>query len=138
MRNSQPGMQFIDFDAMALDGSMVKLSDYVGKGKYVLIDYWASWCGPCKEEAEETLRPLYEKFKDDGRFMILGVGTWEKPERTIKALEKLKYPWTQIVGAGKVPMVLYGFSGIPEIMLIGPDGKIVGRELRGEGLFSYR
>lgn len=133
-RNSQPGMPFLDFDGLTPDGNIVKLSDYVGKGKYVLVDYWASWCGPCKEEAENTLRPLYEKYKNDDRFLILGVATWDKPENTMKALEKLKYPWPQIIGTGEHPMTLYGMDGIPQIMLFGPDGKIIDRDLRGDNL----
>lgn len=130
MRMSQPGMPFLDFYGITPDGDLVKLSDYVGKGKYVLVDYWASWCGPCKEEAEKTLRPLYEKYKDDDRFIILGVATWDEPENTMKALGKLKYPWPQIIGTGEHPMTLYGFDGIPQIMLFGPDGKLIARDLR--------
>ncbi|MDE6649041.1 MAG: AhpC/TSA family protein [Muribaculaceae bacterium] len=136
LRNAMPGKPFIDFDAKTVDGKDVKLSDYVGKGKYVLLDFWASWCGPCKEEAEETLRPLYEKYKDDDRLMILGVVTWDNHDRTMAAIEKLKYPWPQIIDTGETPMKLYGFSGIPMIILIGPDGTIIERELRGPRLVN--
>ncbi len=136
LRNVMPGKPFIDFDAKTVDGKDVKLSDYVGKGKYVLLDFWASWCGPCKKEAEETLRPIYEKYKDDERFMILGVVTWDNHDRTMAAIEKLKYPWPQIIDTGQTPMKLYGFDGIPMIILIGPDGTILERELRGCRLIS--
>lgn len=136
LRKSQPGMPFIDLKAKTVDGKDVMLSDYVGKGKYVLIDFWASWCGPCKAEAEETLRPLYEKYKDDDRFMILGIATWDKHDRTLAALDKLKYPWPQIIDAGETPMELYGFDGIPMLFLIAPDGTILHRELRGSAIFE--
>lgn len=136
MQDSEPGKPFIDFAAKTVDGKDVKLSDYVGQGKYVLMDLWASWCGPCKEEAEKTLRPLYEKYKDDDRFMILGVATWDEHDKTIAALDKLKYPWAQIIDTGQVPMKLYGVSGIPEIILINPDGTILKRNLRGESIIE--
>ena len=132
LRKSQPGNPYMDFKAKDLDGKDVMLSDYVGKGKYVLLDFWASWCGPCKEEAEKTLRPLYEKYKNDDRFMILGVATWDRHDKTITALEKLQYPWPQIIDTDEMPMELYGFDAIPQLILIGPEGTIIERDLREE------
>lgn len=134
LRNSQPGKPFIDLDAKTIDGKDVKLSEYVGKGKYVLVDFWASWCGPCRKEAETILKPLYEKYKNDDRFMILGVATWDNHDKTVTALEKLKYPWKQIIDAGETPMRLYGFNAIPMIFLLDPNGVILKRELRGEAV----
>ncbi len=134
LRNSQPGKPFIDFSAKAIDGKDVMLSEYVGKGKYVLVDFWASWCGPCRKEAETILKPLYEKYKNDDRFMILGVATWDNHDQTVTALEKLKYPWEQIIDAGETPMRLYGFNAIPMIFLLDPNGVILNRELRGEAV----
>lgn len=131
LKKSLPGNPFIDLNGKTPDGKDAKLSDYVGKGKYVLVDFWASWCGPCKHEAEETLRPLYEKYKDDDRFMILSVATWDEPEATLSALEQLQYPWQQMIDAGMTPMNLYGFDGIPMIFLFSPDGTILKRDLRG-------
>lgn len=71
------GAMFKDIEWRSVDGKISKLSDYVGKGKYVLVDFWASWCGPCRQEASTTLKPVYEKYGSDQRFEFLGVATWD-------------------------------------------------------------
>ena len=133
-KRSMPGNPFIDFEGKSLDGKDAKLSDYVGKGKYVLVDFWASSCRPCREEAERTLRPLHEKYKGDERFLILGVAVWDKHDKTVSALDKLEYPWAQIIDAGETPTELYGIDAIPHIMLIGPDGTILERDIYGDDI----
>lgn len=131
---TSPGRKFIDVEAKHKDGSPAKLSDYVGKGKYVLVDYWASWCRPCRQIGRDVLKPLYERLKDDDRIEFLSVAVWDKDEHTLKALEEEGYPWQQLIGAGEVPMEKYGFNGVPMIMLIGPDGTIINRELGGQSI----
>lgn len=126
------GTKFIDFEMKTPDGKPVKLSDYVGKGKVVLVDFWASWCGPCRAETP-ILAEVYNQYKDKG-FQVLGVATWDQPKDTKKAIEDLKITWPQILNAQNTPSELYGFNGIPHIILFGPDGTIVARDLRGDAL----
>lgn len=121
------GAMFTDFD---ING--VKLSDYVGKGKYVLVDFWASWCGPCKREIP-NIKNVYEKYKGDD-FDVLSVAVWDKPEETIATAKALGVNWNEIIDAQSIPTELYGIQGIPHIILFGPDGVIIKRDLRGEGI----
>jgi len=128
------GQPFIDFTISNgnLDGSSVSLSDYVGKGKYVLVDFWASWCQPCRMEMP-NLAEVYKKHKGD-KFEIVGVAVWDKREATIRAIEDDGSTWPQIIDAQTIPTDLYGIQGIPHIILFGPDGTIVARNLRGDNL----
>ena len=125
------GKKFKDFSA-EYDGKITKLSDYVGKGKYVLVDFWASWCGPCKAEIPNLIN-VYNKYKGK-KFEVLGVATWDKPEDTKKAIEKMGIPYPQMLNAQKAGSDAYGINGIPQIILFGPDGTILKRNLRGEAL----
>lgn len=125
------GKMFKDFEA-EYEGKVTKLSDYVGKGKYVLVDFWASWCGPCKAEIPNLIK-VYNQYKGD-KFEVLGVATWDKPEDTKRAIEQLNIPYPQIMNAQKAGSDAYGINGIPQIILFGPDGKILKRNLRGEAV----
>ena len=126
------GKMFTDFTVTQEDGTEVSLSDYVGKGKYVLVDFWASWCGPCRREMP-NLKEVYEKYTGD-KFEILGVTVWDKLADSKKAIEEDQLPWSQILDAQAIPTTLYGIKGIPHIILFGPDGTIVKRGLRGEAI----
>lgn len=132
LEKTSAGKMFTDFtiENGAADGSKVSLSDYVGKGKYVLVDFWASWCGPCRGEIP-NLAEVYKKFKGD-KFEIVGVAVWDKRADTEKAMTELPITWPVIYDAQQVPTDIYGINGIPQIILFGPDGTIVARDLRGE------
>ncbi|MBR1519836.1 MAG: TlpA family protein disulfide reductase [Bacteroidaceae bacterium] len=123
------GKMFKDFET-EYEGKVTKLSDYVGKGKYVLVDFWASWCGPCRMEIPNLIA-VYNKYKGE-KFEVLGVATWDEPDATKQAIEELGIPYPQMLNAQKAGSDAYGISGIPQIILFAPDGKIVKRDLRGE------
>ena len=126
-KTTAAGCMLVDFE---IDG--VKFSDYVGKGKYVLVDFWASWCGPCKAEIP-NIADVYHKYAGED-FDVLSVAVWDKPEDTVAAASAHGVVWNQIINAQKVPTELYGIDGIPMIMLFAPDGTILKRDLRGEAI----
>lgn len=134
LRSSMPGKPFIDISGKNPEGETASLSDYAGKGKYVLVDFWASWCGPCRQEIGNTLSPLYDKYGNDPRFTIVGIDVWDNAEDARKAITDLGMHWPQIFTEGTEATDKYGINGIPMVMLLGPDGTIIERDLYGEYL----
>ena len=112
----------------------VKFSDYVGKGKYVLVDFWSPWCGPCRREMP-NIKQVYDKYKGKD-FNVLSIAVWERQpvEVTIETAAKLNMTWDQINNAQSIPTEIYGIEGIPHVMLIGPDGTILKRGLHGASI----
>ena len=112
----------------------VKFSDYVGNGKYVLVDFWSPWCGPCRREMP-NIKQVYDKYKGKD-FNVLSIAVWERQpvEVTIETAAKLNMTWDQINNAQSIPTEIYGIEGIPHVMLIGPDGTILRRGLHGAGI----
>lgn len=130
-RDTQPGCAMRDFE-VSFDGSTTRLSDYVGKGKYVLVDFWASWCAPCMRELA-TLKQLYEQYSDKG-LELLGVAVWDEPEASLSTISSKEIPWPCIIGGGEDVTDVYGINAIPCIILFGPDGTILSRDLQGDAL----
>ena len=132
-QNTVAGKSYIDIKGTDINGNPVALSDYVGKGNYVLVDMWASWCGPCKREIP-NLRKLHDLYKNKG-LTVLGIYVWDEIENLAPAMEKEGVVWPQIIDSNETATKLYGVQGIPCIMLIGPDGTILDRtNLRGENM----
>ena len=126
---TQAGAQFVDFEGVDDANKAVRLSDYVGKGHYVLVDFWASWCGPCRREIAH-LKKVRDTYTDKG-LVILGTVVWDEMEDHLKAMKELEITWPQIFNKAEATE-LYGIAGIPQIILFDPAGKIVARDLRGE------
>ncbi|MEO5947706.1 MAG: TlpA disulfide reductase family protein [Chitinophagaceae bacterium] len=118
-----------DFIMKDVNGKNITLSDY--RGRYVLLDFWASWCVPCRQD-NPNVKAAYEKFKDKN-FTIIGVSVDENGESWKKAIEKDQLPWIHISDLQKPNPVaiLYGVQPIPDNFLISPEGKIIERGLHG-------
>ncbi|MEM9982569.1 MAG: TlpA disulfide reductase family protein, partial [Bacteroidota bacterium] len=127
------GVQAPNFSLPTPAGKQVSLSSL--KGQYVLLDFWAAWCGPCRQENPNVVA-AYERFKAQN-FTVLGVSLDKNREKWLKAIEKDNLQWTQVSDlqyweSSVVP--LYKIEGIPMNYLIDPEGKIIAKNLRGEAL----
>lgn len=130
------GAMFKDVEGTGLDGRAVALGDYVGRGKdYVLLDFWASWCGPCKREIPYLAR-LSKKFKGRG-LTVVGIFVADTRENFAKAVANEGISWPQIFDSTNTARFLYGVTGIPQIILFDPEGRIVARDLRGEQMVKF-
>ena len=131
------GSKFIDFTVPALDGKQVKLADVVAKNKITMVDFWASWCGPCRMEMPNVVE-VYKQFHNKG-LEIVGVSLDESKEDWETAVRDMGMNWIQtsdLKGWECEAARLYGVRGIPACVLINQKGEIVGRDLRAEELHA--
>lgn len=129
------GSKFTDLDLKDLSGKTVKLSDYVGKGKVVLIDFWASWCAPCIREMPDLVK-LYDEYKDKD-FEIVGISLDDQEETWKNTVDKFNVKWPQIsdLKGWKSDVVKqYAIYSIPFTLLVDKDGTIIGENIQGKDL----
>lgn len=133
VKSVEVGNEAPDFTCNDANGDEISLKDF--RGKYVLVDFWASWCGPCRRENPNVVK-AYERFKSD-KFEILGVSLDNQKGSWVDAIQKDGLTWPQVSSlmGWQSPVVgLYAVRAVPANFLIDPDGKIIARDLRGEEL----
>ena len=135
MKATAVGQKFTDFEMKTPDGKPVKLSDYAGKGKVVLVDFWASWCGPCRREIPNLVE-TYKQYKGK-KFEIVGVSLDQNEDAWKSAIKQLGITWPQMSDLkywNCEGAQLYAVSSIPHTVLIDGEGTIIARDLHGTDL----
>lgn len=135
MKKRAPGLMFHELTMKNMDDKDVKLSQWVGRGNYVLVDFWASWCGPCRAEMPNVVA-CYKKYHEKG-FEIVGVSFDQRKGPWVHAVKQLGMTWPQmsdLKGWQCAASDLYGVMAIPSNVLIDPKGKIVATDLVGHEL----
>lgn len=130
MEKTSVGKHYIDLELLeSEEQTPTLLSKYID-GKVALIDFWASWCGPCRNEMP-NLANIHKKYSDKG-LVVVGLNVLDKPAAQQKTIETMNMTWIQLLDTTTQATNVYGINSIPQIMLIGADGTILARDLRGE------
>ncbi len=138
LKKTEVGQPFIDFTSKDVEGNEIALSSVVGEGKWVLLDFWASWCGPCRAENPHVVE-AYNNYKDKG-FVVFGYSLDQDGDDWREAVEKDGLEWTNVSDLalwGSAPSNAYAVSSIPSNVLINPEGIIVAKNLRGDDLTKF-
>ena len=139
LKNVEPGMPYIDLPLQTIEGKETSLSTYIDKGKYILLDFWASWCPPCRRQTP-YLKQLFERYDKRQFFKKMKVYIvqcdcciqWyqviHSEEEWKEYIQKNQIKWTQLIdqkGWESTTILTYAIQGIPHLILLGPDGKII-------------
>jgi thiol-disulfide isomerase/thioredoxin len=131
LEQTKAGNPYVDIDVIDFQtGATAKLSDYIA-GKVALVDFWASWCRPCRGEIP-NIANIYKKYGK--KMVVISLNVWDKPEAQAAAIQELNMNWIQLSDTTKNATEAYGVNGIPQIMLIGADGTILARDLREDAI----